>query len=145
VKLRNIDKLKRTFVVEANIAKVNKIRVLEKAWLLQVDLTDEWSKERLSVNIDDEIVAGFAEHSAQEMHQYQQKIKVQPQLRDDVTKILTRVNDSIREKKFLMTLTTKVLPPNGFEVTVMKLLEKTEDNNRAIILKTFDMEQENGN
>lgn len=140
VKLRNVEKLKRTFVVEASIAKVIKIRV-EKVWLLHVEITDEFSKERLPVSIDNELVAGFAGHSAQEMYQYYQKIKIQPQLRDDLTKILERVNDAIQGHKFLMTLTTKIKSPNGFEVSVMEILEMTDDNKRAIMLKRFDVSQ----
>lgn len=135
--MKKVNKLKNTFAIEASIEKVLSMKV-DQTWLLEVQVKDIWSKNEINVKLHDEIVANFAGHTAKEMNAMQEKMKTQPQLRGDLTAIIERINDEIQKESFLMALKLKVVPPNKYENWVMKILNKTDDNKRVIMLKIHD-------
>lgn len=135
--MKTLDKLKRTFAVNASIHKVIKLRV-DKTWILEVDIKDEWSKNTIRVKFDDEIVAGFAGRTAKEIMLFHQKLKIQPQLQEDLKCTLEKISCTIQEEIFLMTIAMHVLPPNGYEVSVSKIIKNTDDNKNAIKLKIHE-------
>ena len=88
----------------------------------------------------DDIIADFAGHTAQEMCLLNQKISTQPQMKDDLKRILDRISNSMQNKKFLLVVSTKVLPPTDYQTTVIKILNNTDDNQRIVAQK---MQEEN--
>lgn len=135
-----MNKLKKSFVIEASVENVINVKVdsSTKSWLLQVEVEDIWSKNKLAVKFHDEIVANFAGYTANEMLLLKEKMKTQPQLREDANSAVNKIGNAIQKEKFLMMLNTKVLPPNNYETWVMKLLKKTDDNKHVIMLKIHD-------
>lgn len=132
--LKIVDKLKRTFAVYASVERVVRIKVRE-VWLLEVQIKDEWSKNTIEIKFDDELVADFAGRTAKEMQLFNQKLKVQPQLQEDVKSTLERLNSAMQSGKFLMTIHMTVQPPNGYQISVSKIIKNTDDNKNVIKLK----------
>lgn len=105
---------------------------------MECQLQDKWSSEMLSVKFADEVVSFFAGSTAQEMALLNQKAKSQPQLKDDIKRILDKVNMALQNKPLLAVITAKVLPPIGFQIEITKILEVTDDNKQNIMLKIHD-------
>lgn len=123
--------------MEVRVEKVIKLKVL-KEWVLEVQVKDKWSSKLLNIKIANDIVANFSGCSAQEMTLMHQKAQIQPQLKDDLRTILDRVNTALQNNTLLIVVTTKILPPTGYEVLMSQNLKMTDENRQTIMLKLHD-------
>lgn len=139
-KLKNIERLNKSFAIEVIIQKVYKLRLdgSRVEWVLIVEVKDEWSKNSLRLRIHDDVVAELAGYSAQELLLIRKNMLTQPQLQDDVKKILDKISDKLQSQTFIFAVTVKVLVPNNYEIVATKIVSKTDDNKHIIMLKIHD-------
>lgn len=140
LELKTIDKLKRPYALQISAKKTIKCKVdrTSNIWVLEMKVADDWSTKTLDVSFADEIIAKFAKTSAQEISFMYEKATTQPQVREEILKIIHRVSRAIQHKKFLVEVKTKGKSPVGYEDVITRIFQNTDENKRAIKLKVHD-------
>lgn len=105
---------------------------------MQVKLKDEWSSNIINASVSDEVVADIAGHTAKEVTFLQQKSKTQPQLKEDIARILNKINVALQNVTLIFVIAMNVKHPTGYETLVTKMLKNTDDNKQTIMLKIHD-------
>ncbi|KAG5670037.1 hypothetical protein PVAND_000323 [Polypedilum vanderplanki] len=133
------DKMKRTYAVQVKVDQViDKLKIEKEEWILRAKVIDIWSKTTLLVRFTDDLVAQLAKRTAREMRTMMERVKIQPQIKDDMLSAIALVNKAINDKTILITITMNLKLPADYENIVENYLELSNVTKQIVNRKISD-------
>jgi RecQ mediated genome instability protein len=133
--LKMLERVKKVYAILGKIETIKKFTVTVNEWNFLVELRDSFSKNSLPIKFADDVVTGFTRRTAAEMNLLREKIKTQPQLKEDIAEIIQRVNDCTQSKTFLMCVSLKLISAIDQVYVVTRIIDQSDDCKNVIEAK----------
>lgn len=88
--LSTLTKAKNAFVIRGSLNKVDikSMKITSAGWILNADITDEYSSQVITVKFNSKILEKISGHTVQEMREMQSELREKPQLKQIIFEVI---------------------------------------------------------